>query len=192
MSIIVRAAFAVLAAVGMTAGAAAQVTVFGSGLAQACADAARDVSRGAASPPRSVQSCDAALDFEAMTMHDRAGTHINRGILLMARQEYAASKQDFDAAVALMPEIGEAYINRGAALVGLGRYAEAIADIDKGLALNSGQPEKAYYNRGLADEGLDDLTNAYRDYLHASQLKPDWDQPKNQLARFTVVGRNKS
>lgn len=197
MSITVRSAFAVaLASVGLCAlsisSAPAQITVFGSGQAQACADAARSVSKGLPSPPRAIDSCNGALTYEMLTLHDRAGTFINRGILLMARPDYAASKQDFDAAIALMPEIGEAYTNRGAALVGLGRYAEAIVEIDKGLALNSGEPEKAYYNRALADEGLDDLTNAYRDYLRASQLKPDWQPPRDQLARFTVVAREKS
>jgi tetratricopeptide (TPR) repeat protein len=196
MSITVRSAFAALAAVGFSAlpimGASAQITVFGSGEAQACAQAARFASKGVAPDSHAVDSCNGALTYENLTLHDRAGTFINRGVLLMARQDYAASKQDFDAAVELMPEIGEAYTDRGAALVGLGRYAEAIVQIDKGLALNTGEPEKAYYNRALADEGLDDLTNAYRDYLRASQLKPDWNPPKDQLARFTVVAPGKS
>ena len=49
------------------------------------------------------------------------------------------------------------------------------------------EPEKAYYNRGVAEERLGDVRSAYFDYRTASQLKPDWSLPKIELARFTVT-----
>ena len=39
----------------------------------------------------------------------------------------------------------------------------------------------------FTEEALDDIQNAYRDYLRASQLKPDWPHPRNELTRFTVA-----
>ncbi len=192
MNIVLRAALALMPAAIIALPqhpASGSVTVFGNGEAQTCAQAARMVSEGRAPPPQAIEACTLALDFEALPLRDLAGTHVNRGVLLLARAAYADAKQDFDAAVALGPGIGESYTDRGAAQVGLGHYAEAIADIDKGLRLVTDEPEKAYFNRALADEGLDDLKSAYYDYLHASQLKPDWPKPREELARFTVVAQ---
>jgi tetratricopeptide (TPR) repeat protein len=106
---------------------------------------------------------------------------------LVSRTAYEDAKADFDVAIVLMPDLGEAYADRGAALLGLGRYAAAIAEIDRGLALNTTEPEKAWFNRAIADEALDDVKSAYRDYLRAAQLKPDWPQPRDELTRFTVA-----
>ena len=57
--------------------------------------------------------------------------------------------------------------------LGLKHFAEGKADIDHGLELGSSEPAKAYYNRGLADEYLDDEKAAYFDYSKASELDPD-------------------
>ncbi len=74
----------------------------------------------------------------------------------------------------------------GAALIGQGRFAEGVAEIDKGLALNPTEPEKAYFNRAVAEERLGDLKSAYNDYRKAQELKPDWPLPQTELARFRV------
>ena len=58
--------------------------------------------------------------------------------------------------------------------------------IDRGLALGVREPQKAWYNRGVANEGLGDLTAAYRDYSRAAELDPEWTAPKSELARFSV------
>jgi len=148
---------------------------------------ARAASVGKLLDPQALAACDQALELESLRLHDLVGTYINRGVILLSRAQYALAKQDFDRAVMLMPGIGETYTDRGAALIGLGRYAEGIADIDYGLTLSPSEPEKAYYNRALADEALDDMKSAYFDYLHANRLNPKWVEPRNQLARFTVA-----
>ena len=166
--------------------ASAAFTVFGNGYAQNCAEAAREVENGLASNAQSVQACNQAIVSENLAPRDLAGTYINRGVLFLARGGYRDAKKDFDSAVILMPDLGEAYTDRGAALVALGRYQDAIIDLTRGLALNSGEPEKAYFNRGLAEEALDDIKAAYLDYSRAAELKPDWILPRNELSRFTV------
>ena len=75
---------------------------------------------------------------------------------------------------------------RGAAFVGTSRYGEGLSQIDQGLALGVKDPEKAYYNRAIANENLGDVTAAYRDYSKAAELAPTWDAPKTELARFSV------
>jgi tetratricopeptide (TPR) repeat protein len=164
-------------------------TVFGNGLAQLCSQTAKNMERGIAPPLRAIDDCTTAIQYENLPLRDLAGTYVNRGILYMNRLDYADAKQDFDSALAILPNVGEAYVNRGAALVGLKRYSEAIAEINRGLALNPDEPEKAYFNRGLAEEGLDDIQAAYRDYSQAAALKPGWQPPLNELSRFTVTTR---
>jgi len=184
---VVIAALAVgLCSTSLRAGVAA-ITVFGNGMAKACSVSAYHVAAGVIPTEKSVEACDLALSTESLSLHDLAGTHVNRGVLLLARSKFLGAKRDFDAAIKIMPDLGEAYTDRGAASLGLQHYAEAVADIDHGLTLNPGEPEKAYYNRGLAHEGLDDLKSAYLDYTRAAELKPDWDAPKKELSRFTVA-----
>jgi tetratricopeptide (TPR) repeat protein len=166
--------------------AVAGVTVFGNGLAQICSDAAHQSAKDKMPDYKALQACDLALSDESLTQHDRAATFVNRGVLLLGRGSVTDAKRDFDTATLLMPEMGAAYTNRGAALIALRKYADGIVDIDRGLGLKAEEPEKAFYNRALADEALDDLKSAYFDYRQAAELKPDWDQPRIELARFTV------
>lgn len=167
----------------------AAFTVFGNGLAQLCSQTAKNLERGIAPRQHAIEDCTTAIQYENLPRRDLAGTYINRGILYMNRLAYAEAKRDFDSAIAIAPTIGEAYVDRGAALVGLRSYGEAIADIDRGLALNPDEPEKAYFNRGLANEALDNIPAAYRDYARAAELKPGWTPPLNELSRFTVTSK---
>ena len=133
--------------------------------------------------------CTQALETELLNLRDRAGTYVNRGILKLRRKEFASAQFDFNRAVRTKPDLGEAYVNRGAASVGSRRYAEGLMDLNKALELGVEEPEKAYFNRALAYEGLDNLKAAYFDYQKAVELKPDWEMPKRELARFTVERR---
>jgi tetratricopeptide (TPR) repeat protein len=161
------------------------VTVLGGGLARECSVAALK----GESDVRFDAVCTQALDTELMSLRDRAGTYVNRGVLKLRRKQFDAARWDFNRAIETKPDLGEAYINRGAAAIGAHRYAEGLADVNKALELGVEEPEKAYYNRALAYEGLDDMKAAYFDYQKALEIAPDWDQPRRELARFTVERR---
>ncbi|HZK99598.1 MAG TPA: hypothetical protein VFC47_06835 [Caulobacteraceae bacterium] len=165
--------------------AAAMVTMFGGGPAEQCAKAAFD----GLSDAESIRVCDDALLSQELDPADRAATLTNRGVMKLRRAAWEDARQDFDAAIALAPKVGEAWMNRGAVNLGEKRYRQGLQDIDKGLALGVTEPEKAYYDRALAHEGLDDETSAYFDYQQAASLKPDWALPQEQLLRFTVTRR---
>lgn len=130
-----------------------------------------------------VEQCTLALASAAQA--NLPALYTNRGAVYLQHRQYAQAKSDLDAALKIDPTTADAYVNRGAALLGLKQYADAIVDIDHGLSLGPDQPEKAYFNRAIADEHLFDLRAAYQDYLKASQLKPDWEPPKAELARFS-------
>ncbi|WP_421934841.1 tetratricopeptide repeat protein [Phenylobacterium sp.] len=173
-------------ALACVAGSAqAAVTVIGGGLAQACSQAAV----GGESDVKFQKLCTDALDTEFMNARDRAGTLVNRGVLKLRRGAYPEATRDFDQAVKLKADMGEAYVNRGAASIGQRRYAESLPDLNKGLELGVQEPAKAYYNRALAYEGLDDAKSAYFDYQKALEMQPEWAAPREQLTRFSVSRR---
>lgn len=177
----------------------AVVRVIGEGFAHECYQAAEAISTGALyiAPVISetlidkspIQICDMALEQGGMSLHDLAGTYVNRGVLHFIANEFAASLRDFDAAIRADDDIGEAHANRGAALVALKRYADSIPSITRGIELESAEIEKCYFNRAIAYEEVGNVRGAYYDYLKAAELDPMWEAPKTQLTRFKVVSR---
>jgi tetratricopeptide (TPR) repeat protein len=128
-----------------------------------------------------VDQCTLALGASPLSQQDVAAIYTDRGGVYLQHRQFALAKADLDAALKLIPTTADAYINRGAALLGMKQYADAIVDIDRGLELGPDQPEKAYFNRALAEEHLKDLKSAYQDFLKASQLNPNWPAPKAEL-----------
>lgn len=181
----VAAALAALFMGGAAGSAHGATQTYGTSNATRCMQAAY-----AGSTSRtSVELCNAALSEDALTPANRAGTLVNRGVLQMNRREFAAALADFELALQLTPRSGEAHFNRGSVRIAQDRFQEGVADIEQGLKLGMRQPEKAYYNRALAREALSDTRGAYLDYRQAARLKPDWELPKRELARFTVQRR---
>jgi tetratricopeptide (TPR) repeat protein len=182
-----KAMLSALAAVSalllLGSGAHAAVSVLGGGLAHDCSLAARDGRADTAA----VELCTLALESEPMGPRERAGTFVNRGVIKLRMRNWASAKSDFDYAIRADAQLGEAYVNRGAAQIALKHYPESLADLDRGIALGSEEPEKAWYNRGLVHEKLDDMKSAYFDYRKALELKPGWDMPQKELQRFTVT-----
>ncbi len=180
-----RSAAAVAAGAGLLAlasAAAGAVVVVGGGAATTCSEAAE--SSGASS--LDLRACTTALQEEQLDDSARAATHVNRGVIFMRRGDRDAALSDFDQAIAMGPHAGEAFVNRGALMILSGRHAEGLADTDRALALTLREPEKAWFNRGIAHEELGDLRAAYADYRRAAELDPRWTLPRAELARFSV------
>ena len=96
---------------------------------------------------RSVEAtCTEALDKEMLNNRDRAGTLVNRGVIKMRRMDWPEATKDFDEALRIRPNLGEAYVNRGAVSIGQHRYADSLPDLNKGLALGVEEPAKVYFN----------------------------------------------
>jgi tetratricopeptide (TPR) repeat protein len=180
---LLKSAAVLVALAGLTAlPARAAVTVFGDEAASQCSQAAI----AGRSDPTAEAFCNTALGEDSLSAEDRAGTFVNRGVMKLRRAEYESSRVDFNAALALVPNMGEAFVNRGAMWVGEKRYQAGLDDLNKGLALGVKEKEKVYFNRALAYEGLDDEKSAYFDYQRALELKPGWDLPQKELLRFHV------
>ena len=167
--------------------AAGAVTVLGSSSARLCylAADARLRPNGAA-----LERCDAALSEDFLTDRDRVATLVNRGILKLRLERRDAAIADFDAAIAIDPDQGEAYLNKGMArLHDQAAWRDAVALFDTALAKRTRRPEIAFYGRAVAYENGGEVKAAYRDYRQASLLAPEWAEPRTELARFTVRPR---
>lgn len=176
---------AAVAVMAMAGEARSAVTVFGGGLGEACSKAAIT----GKSDRKFEELCTLALEQELLSTRDRAGTYINRGVMKLRRMEWESATRDFNIAIRTRGDLGEGYVNRGAAFIGQRRFAESLTDINRGIELGVEEPAKAYYNRALAYEGMEDAKSAYFDYQKALELQPAWELPKEQLARFTVTRR---
>ncbi len=181
--VVVLAGLCAVVLAGGPAGAA--MTILGGGMAQECSKAAL----AGKSDADAVSDCTIALESEALGPDDRAGTLINRGVMRLRLGDFEAAHADFNASIALAPNIGEGWVNRGAMFVGERNYRAGLDDINHGLQLGAKEPEKAYFNRALAYEGLDDEKSAYLDYQQALTLKPGWALPLHELLRFNVTRR---
>lgn len=175
--------FAVLIA-GVGAPAAASVTVIGNSSARLCYEAADSP---LPSSVREIPECDRALRGESLTPHEIVATFVNRGILLLRRGETDSALKDFDAAIARDPDEPEAYLNKGALLMRQPPDpARALPLFEAAIRHGTSKPALAHYGRGLAQEMLGNLKEAYLDYQRATELDPEWPQPREELARFTV------
>ena len=158
----------------------------GSSFAESCFRAAesRDVSRTAR------EACDRALsNEEALTHYDRAGTHVNRGILFMHMGHLDRANSDFDQALGLDPRQPEAWLNKGIAQMKAGNNRAALELAGRSLELRTNKPAIAYYIRGLAHEQTGNLKAAYADLSRARALAPRWREPAVELARYQVRAR---
>lgn len=178
--VVASAAIIVFALHGHAHGAS---SVIGGGDARACFDAASS----GRTDLSALTDCDSAISGQELSARDRAATVVNRGVIHLLRRDAGKALGDFDRAIAWRPDLGEAHVNRGAALILTGDYAGAVASINRGLALGAEDPHEAYFNRAIAEEKLDNMAAAYADYRRAAALKPDWDLPGRELARFTVT-----
>ena len=181
MSRITQIAVGAAGALLLCAGAAyAQMAVSDGAHARGCFRAAKYGTNTEAG----MRDCAAAIDTERLGRLDLAGTYVNRGVLYMRLKAYALARADFDSAIALEPTLGDAHINRGTALIGERRYAEGIEEIRWGLVLGSQEPAKAYYNRAMAYEAMDNDKAALADLAKAAELAPGWAAPREELKRL--------
>ena len=175
-------AAALLASVAVPA--SASVLVIGNSSARQCYEAADSTI-----PPTAtdIATCDSALRDDALNTHDTVATYVNRGILRLRRNYVDLAIADFDRAIGLDPRQPEAYLNKGAALMRLNDADHALQLFTAALDRNTARPELAHFGRAIAYETLGNVRQAYEDYREASELSPDWQQARTELARFHVV-----
>jgi tetratricopeptide (TPR) repeat protein len=175
--------FAAFGFTGLTAAPAnASITSLGAGQARECFEAAV-LERN---PTWAVDVCTSAIERETLNARDLAATYVNRGILRMRTADRRGAMADFDRAIRLMPNLGDAFVNRGVLLIADKQDRAAIDAITQGISVGCERPAIAYYSRAIAFELIGDFKSAYRDYKQAAELDPEWTLPRDQLGRFSV------
>jgi tetratricopeptide (TPR) repeat protein len=153
-----------------------------------CADAVTAALANDNATEAAVAKCTKAADLAELSS-GRAAAFSNRSVLNFQRADYNAAIADSTAALKIDGRLVEAVVNRGAAYLAMHRAGEARADFDRALTMAPVHAEKIYFNRAMAREDMGDLKGAYVDYARAAQLAPQWDQPKQQMNRFTIRDR---
>jgi Flp pilus assembly protein TadD len=77
------------------------------------------------------------------------------------------------------------YGMRASGYVAAERWDEAIADLNKAIELNP-DDAVAYESRGWAYEEKGDVHRAIENYREAARLNPNYDLPRENLARLGV------
>jgi tetratricopeptide (TPR) repeat protein len=134
-----------------------------------------------------VQVCNTALEHDMLGRKDRAGTYDNRGVILdqLGRTQEAAD--DFNASIALDPDLGDPYVNLGAMLIKKGQHQEALDQINKGINLGMAFPHIGYYDRAVAEQMLGRFKEAYYDYKKVLELEPNFAMASERLKDFVVT-----
>ncbi len=180
---------------------AAPLTIIDGDYAEQCSMAARNPqaasgvmftgSRVSISP---IQICTLAIQQDGNSAN-RAASYNNRGVLHFAAANFDDAMADFTEAVHLQDTLTFAHINRGNIFNLREQWAQAISAFDRAIELGIQPSEarevrelaRAHFNRGIAHENLEQLREAYLDYLRASELAPEWEEPVRELERFEVV-----
>jgi len=161
----------------------AQLVVHGKGDAALCYEYSLRGNMGSRS---AIKTCTDALD-DALSQKDRAATLVNRGILQMRKGDQIAASTDYDAAIALKPDLTEAYVNYGASLIRQKKYDAALKALNTALkdADSPTRPE-ALYNRAVIMDQTDRYNEAYRDAKAALALRPDWQPALDLIGRYEI------
>ena len=132
-----------------------------------------------------IASCNDAL-LAPLSRLDRAGTHVNRGVLEVALGQEDKAFEDFNLAVTENPNLGDGYLNRGAMLVNRKDYAEARIDIERGIALGPSMPEVGFYDLGVVEQALGRMDEAHADFQQALSLAPYFQPAIHALENFST------
>ena len=160
--------------------AAASVVVIGSDAGYQCYLSARFN----LDPVQGIDACNHAL-LAPLSKVERAGTHVNRGVMEAALEQEDKALADFDLAIAENPRLGDGYLNRGAMLVNQKRYAEARDEILRGIALGPTMPEVGYYDLGVVEQALGQEEEAQANFRKALSLAPTFQPAVHALENFS-------
>lgn len=133
---------------------------------------------------KAVRSCSKSLKAVQPNFEMRSDLYTRRGLLYLSSGRIDKASRDFAKAARLDNDNEFAHLGDGYVALMNKDYAAAIerfndcASHDKAKAL-------AIYGRAMAKEQAGDLRGAYDDFNKAAELRPDWDAPREDLARFS-------
>lgn len=102
-----------------------------------------------------------------------AEDYYNEGIEKLDRKDYQGAIEDFNQAIKIAPDHGEAHLKRGNSRYFLGNKQSVIEDYTRAIEINPNYAE-AYSNRGDLCYELGDYQAAIKDYNQAIEINPNY------------------
>jgi len=172
-----------VAFISFASAAQAQLIVQGKGDAARCYSYAIAGNSGSRT---ALATCTDAFDV-ILTRNDKAATHVNRGVLYMRKGDHDRAVQDYEAALAINPDLAEAHVNYAASLIRQEKFDAALSSLEKALL----DPEsrirpEALYNRAIIFDRKENYRGAYRDLKEALVIRPDWAPAIALLDRYEI------
>lgn len=115
-----------------------------------------------------------AIDTGELSEADLATVLNSRGVAYDVKGQTDKAVADFDAAIKLRSNYGEAYINRGLARAQRGDYDRAIEDFTAATTLDARFAYLAFNNLGIAYGEKRDFERALQNFDQAIRLRPDY------------------
>jgi tetratricopeptide (TPR) repeat protein len=171
------------ALLALSAPANAVVMVLGNELAHDCflmAKAGND-------PVNGIATCSSALENQALSPHDRAGTYVNRGAIKMALGRVDDAMNDYNTGIKILPSLADAYVDRAGAFIMQKNFDLAMTDVNHGIDLGPTYPFVGYYNRAVDEQLQGKFQEAYFDYQKTLQLEPKFAPAAERLKDFVVT-----
>jgi tetratricopeptide (TPR) repeat protein len=106
--------------------------------------------------------------------------HLKQGRKHQVQKEYDAALREYNQAIRIAPELGEAYCGRGIVYQAMGDTVRALADFDRALAHDS-RLAPAYLARGKIRTERGDLDGALADFGELMRIQPT--DPESHLNR---------
>jgi tetratricopeptide (TPR) repeat protein len=117
-----------------------------------------------------------------------ASTYLSRGNDAYRTADFVLAIEHYSNAIAVNPNLKEAYHNLGLVYEAEGRRVEAIESYSDAIALDD-EYASAHYNRGVSYERDEDYTAAITDYTQAIATFDDRTDPAN-LDLLALLGRS--
>ncbi len=112
----------------------------------------------------------------------RDNTHFNIGASYEYMKEYPAALKEYRLELTVDPGDSDVPYRVGRVLVKMKRYKEAVDELTR--ALREDKRAAVFYYRGLALEGLSNISEARRDFREALFLDPDYTRAREALRRL--------
>lgn len=136
------------------------------------------------------RACDEALKFTALTKDQEASILVNRGILKFEVDDFNGAYKDYNAALAINPDLAEAYANRGTVLFVAERYDEALADYNQSLTLSPQDEMPVRLNRAMVLHALGQAEAAEADYIRVLDISKDPAGAREKMRAFKASLRS--
>lgn len=136
---------------------------------------------------KAVGACTKSLRIVAPSWDLKSDIYTRRALLYVSSGRYDKASRDFKSAAKLNKQNEFAYLGQGFAAMLDEDYQEALSYFENCMDHDKAAP-LAIYGRAMTHELKGNLMAAKADYQLASEMRPNWDAPQIELARFRTSG----